>query len=158
MDLYLLRHGEAEPRTTATQEAGRRLTSAGRRDVRRVLTFARRANFAPGAILTSPYARARESAEIAAALLGVAEVVETRNLLPSASPEALWKDLAVWREAEQILLAGHEPNLSHVAGFLLGAVVPLAFKKGALLRITVNAPPAAPEGVLRWLVPPALVR
>jgi phosphohistidine phosphatase len=158
MDFYLLRHGEAEPRTTAAQEASRRLTPAGRRDVRRVVAFARRSKFAPDAILTSPYLRARETAEIAADLLGVTEIVETRNLLPSAAPEALWKDLAVWSGAKQILLAGHEPHMSRFAAFLLNAAVPLAFKKGALVRITGNAPPATPEGILRWLIPPALLR
>jgi phosphohistidine phosphatase SixA len=66
---------------------------------------------------------------------------------------------AVWRLIREnggqsaILLAGHEPQLSETASFLLGASsVLIDLKKGALLRIDLGRLDEAPRGVLQWLL------
>ena len=156
MDLYLLRHGEAEPRTTAVAEAARELTPKGREDVRRVIKLARGVKLAPDVILTSPYARARATAEIAAKVLGVAQIRESRSLLPNAKPEAIWKELQTLDSSAQVLLVGHEPHLSNLLAFLIGVTAPIEIKKGALLRVRVNGAGDVPEGQLKWLLPPSL--
>ncbi len=157
MDLYLLRHGDAEPRTTAVKEAARELTSKGREDVRRVIKFVR-AKLTPITILTSPYTRARQSAEIAAKALGNAEISESRNLLPSAKPATLWNELHARMDKTPVLLVGHEPHLSSLLAFLTGGAGNVEIKKGALLRITINGTREVPAGVLKWLIPPSLLR
>src|SRR6188768_3104389 len=69
MDLYLLRHGEAEPRSASVAEARRQLTEKGRRDVGRVIERSQTVKVKPGLILSSPYIRARQTADIAAEIL-----------------------------------------------------------------------------------------
>ena len=64
MDLYFLRHGDAEPASAATPDQARRLTERGRRETHAVAEALHRAGLRPEAILTSPLARARETGEI----------------------------------------------------------------------------------------------
>jgi phosphohistidine phosphatase len=160
MDIYILRHGDAEPGGKGLPDADRTLTSKGRRDVERVAGFARDAKLRPGAILTSPYQRAVETAAIAAKVLGgKPQPAETAALLPDARPERIWKELRSLDGVKQVLIAGHEPHLSRLAAYLLGApALRLDLKKGALTRIRVDGLGAAPHGELKWVITPALVR
>lgn len=156
MDLYLLRHGEAEPRSASVEETERALTEKGRDDVRRVVKFAH-AKLRPIVIITSPYLRAIQTAEVAAKELGVEQIGESRNLLPEAKPSALWKELRERAEA-RVLLVGHEPHCSSLVAFLTGGVKNIDIKKGALLRIAMDESRDVPAGVLKWMIVPALVR
>ena len=152
MDLFLLRHGEAEPHST--EDARRQLTSKGRRDVRAVCRRAWVNKVRPSLALTSPLIRAQQTAQIAAEVLDVKQIAKTRALLPDASPEALWRELKKYPHAEQVLLAGHEPAMSSLAAFLLGGAV-VDFKKGTLMRISIEG---ELPGVLRWMITPRLAR
>jgi phosphohistidine phosphatase len=162
MELYLLRHGDAEPRELSSSDAERALTAKGKRDVQIVTRQARMGNVRPDVVLTSPLRRAKETAAIAQKEMGVKRILETKALLPDTAPETLWKELSSLEGAERVLLAGHEPCLSRLAQFLLRAKVGMDFKKGAMLRITLAliAMPGAREtqGVLKWMITPRLVR
>lgn len=106
--------------------------------------------------MTSPYVRARETADIAAEILK-APIKETRRLLPSVEPQKIWEELSEHADIPHIILTGHEPHMSKLAGFLLMTVLPVDFKKGGLMRIQVENPPAQPQGVLKWLLTPKMV-
>jgi phosphohistidine phosphatase len=155
MDLYILRHGEAEPQEAGIPDAGRKLTPAGKRALRNVLELARRAKVAPQAILTSPLTRATSTADIASAVLKCERIIQTRNLLPSAAPTLVWKEIAALH-ATDVLVAGHEPQLGHLITFLLEAAVVVDLKKGALVRISTKATHGPPRGVLKWMITPKL--
>ncbi len=156
MEIYLLRHGDAEPRGALASDAERALTAKGKRDVEAVAAQAKIGNVRPDVVLTSPLRRAKETAVIAQKILGVKRMLETKALLPDISPEALWKELSTIEEAEHILLCGHEPSFSRLTQFLLRARVAVDFKKGAMLRIT--SPRAGePQGELRWMITPRVV-
>jgi phosphohistidine phosphatase len=158
MQIYILRHGEAELREARKADAVRALTAKGKSDVRRVLSAAREAKLAPDYVFSSPLLRASQTAAVAVKLFGVRNVVETKSLLPSASPQAIWKELDELRDAEQVLLAGHEPHLSHLIRFLLEAPVVVDLKKGTLVRIDSTGRQGPPRGVLKWMLTPRLVR
>ena len=53
MELYFLRHGEAEPTSLAGSDAGRALTDQGRRDVTAMAELAQRAGILPEANFSS---------------------------------------------------------------------------------------------------------
>jgi phosphohistidine phosphatase len=157
MELYLLRHGEAEPRQASSPDADRALTAKGKRDVDAVTGQARTGNVRPDVILTSPLRRAKETAAIAQKRMGVKRLLETKALLPDTLPESLWKELSSLEEAKSVLLAGHEPCLSRLAQFLLRAKVVVDFKKGAMLRITMPRAGGS-HGVLKWMITPRVAR
>jgi phosphohistidine phosphatase len=158
MELYILRHGEAEPRAAGIPDSGRKLIEKGKRDVRAVIKAALKAKLRPELILTSPLTRAQETAALAAALCHCERVVETRSLLPGARPDLAWKEICAVRNVQQVLLAGHEPHLGHLIAFLLEAAVVVDLKKGALVRIGTPAKTGPPRGVLKWMITPRLAR
>ncbi|HLJ46971.1 MAG TPA: phosphohistidine phosphatase SixA [Bryobacteraceae bacterium] len=158
MDVYILRHGEAEPRGDDVEEARRKLTPRGRADVERVSRAARGAKVAPELVFTSPFDRAKETAQIAAGQLDSSdELVETKALLPNSNPEQLWKELRTHKTAKSALVAGHEPHLSRFVAYLLGSPsLSIDLKKGALVRVTVDIAQVQPHGALKWLLTPRL--
>ena len=83
-------------------------------------------------------------------------VVENRALIPESSPEAVWEAIRAHKGEPQLMLVGHEPLLSVVYAYLLGAPVQIDVKKGSLGRVDVDRFIAQPRGWLRWLIYPKL--
>ena len=156
MEIYLLRHPDAEESLRIPDEE-RSLTAEGRRKLGAVLLRARAAGAGASLILASPLRRAVET-ELAAGILGTrAPLVKTNALLPGAAPTEVWDEIHVPRDEGQLLLAGHEPLLSQVIAYLLGAPsAQIDMKKGSLARVDLDQFGPAPRGVLRWLLPPQL--
>jgi phosphohistidine phosphatase len=157
MELYILRHGIAEDRGTGA-DADRALTDEGRQKLRRVLERAVNAKVAPSLILSSPYKRAMETAEMAAKILRYQKkIVQTDVLLPEAAPDAFWEEVRRRRHEDSVLAAGHEPMMSAAAAWILGAPgIKIDLKKGAIVRIDLNRFGLRPQGVLRWMLTPRL--
>lgn len=134
MQLFLVRH------SVAVDPAGRRdedrpLTTEGRFRMRRVVqVFQTTAQERFDQIITSPYVRATQTAEILAGMPAFSGEVEvSRLLLPSARPK---ETMALFAHTDRALaLVGHEPALSALASELLGHLVP-PFKKGAIWLLT----------------------
>ena len=156
MELYLLRHGIAEDH--AVTDAARQLTEEGREKLRRVLKRAASAGVSPSLIISSPYKRALETAEIAASELKYkGEILRAGNLTPDSSPPSVWSEVREHRNEPSILLAGHEPLFSATVAWLLGSTNQMVeFKKAALVRIDVHSFTAQPQGVLQWMLTPKL--
>jgi phosphohistidine phosphatase len=158
MDIYLLRHGIAEDAPPGASDSDRALTREGRDKLRRVLKRAEEAGVAPTLILSSPYRRAVETAEIAAEALDYrGKIVHAAALVPNASPSDAWDEIRSRKGEEAILLASHEPLMSSLLAHLLGApALQTDFKKGALARVACTTTGSAPRCILKWLLTPAL--
>ena len=158
MQLHLLRHGPAEEAVAGASDSARKLTAGGRTEVQQVLERARRAGVIPSLILCSPYLRAYESAEIAAKILGYAgTIVRTETLVPISAPRRVWDEIRSRKSESQILIAGHEPLLSQLVAYLLGAAtLQVAVRPATLVRIDVEHFSAEPHGILQWVLPPEL--
>ncbi len=158
MEVYLLRHGIAENRSPSGRDEDRRLTEEGRDKLRRVLERAQSAGVNPSLILSSPYKRAVETAEIAARELGYqGKIVRVNCLTPDSSPPDIWAELRRHRGEDSILLAGHEPLFSATVAWLLGSTRPMVdFRKAGLVRIDFETLGAEPKGVLQWMLTPKL--
>jgi phosphohistidine phosphatase len=154
VQIYLLRHGIAD---NTTPDSERALTAEGREKLRRVLERARAASVAPGLILSSPYRRAMETAEIAAEVLDYrGKVVKTPALVPEASLFDTWEEIRKRPEEHAILLASHEPLMSALAAFLLACpTLSVDMKKAALVRVDCERLGPEPKGVLKWMLTPA---
>jgi phosphohistidine phosphatase len=155
-ELYLLRHGIAEPRRKGLADQDRQLTDEGRQKLEVVLARARAAKVTPSIIVASPFVRAVQTAEAAAKVLAPkARIIPSETLVPGSSPEALWKELRKQAVKGSVLIAGHEPLLGEAISFLVAvdhAVVDL--KKGALACLIIDPKQKNPNGVLEWLITP----
>ncbi len=158
MQIYLLRHGIADEGKPGHPDSDRALTNEGRDKLRRVLKRARAAEVAPSLILSSPYKRAMETAEIAAEVLGYpGRIVRAGELVPEASPYDMWEEVRTHKDEASILLASHEPLMSSAAAFLLNSPsLAVDMKKAALIRIDVDRASPQPHGILKWMLTPAL--
>jgi phosphohistidine phosphatase len=135
--LWLLRHADAEPHGTRP-DAERQLTERGRRQAQIAgMAFARMgAEF--GAILASPKARARETAELVLAQMGDAqrELLKFHPLLAGGvQARAALELLAGVGTDGPLLLVGHEPDLSGIVGELAGGRVDLKKDGVAVVRL-----------------------
>ena len=137
--LWLLRHADAEPHGTRP-DAERRLTERGRRQAHVAGVALARTEVVFGAILASPKARARETAELALARMSEAqrELLELHPQLAGGmrAREAL-ELLGGVADSGPLLLVGHEPDLSGIVGELVGGRVDL--KKGGLAVVRLGA-------------------
>jgi phosphohistidine phosphatase len=158
MELYLLRHAIAEDHSSSGRDADRALTEEGRVKLHRVLKRAASAGVSPSLIISSPYKRALETAEIAASALHYeGEILRSGSLIPDSSPPSVWSEIRSHHHEEAILLAGHEPLFSATVAFLLGSSHAMVeFKKAALVRIDLHGFGAEPQGVLQWMLTPKL--
>jgi phosphohistidine phosphatase len=152
MEIWLLRHALAEERADSGRDADRTLTEDGHKRARYVARGL--AELEPGIelVLTSPYARARQTAEPAARALRISgKLRETQALEPSSDPQEILDELRA-EKAGSVLLVGHEPHLGALLGRLVagrpGLEIPM--RKAAVARLTWTGSGAA---TLRALLP-----
>jgi phosphohistidine phosphatase len=155
--LYLLRHADAgDPETWAGPDDARPLSGKGEKQSRRLGRFLADTGFTPNAVISSPKVRARQTAEIFAAELGVEVAIDDRLAygLDAVAVEAILFDAG---EPVRAVLVGHDPDFSELAGWIVGGP-PIPMKKGAFARIDTVRPISQASGTLRWLVPPDLLQ
>jgi phosphohistidine phosphatase len=152
MHLYLLRHGVAEEARPGITDAERALTSDGRKKLRHVLRAVAEARVKPSLLLSSHLKRAVQTAEIAREVLGCdGEIVKTKALAPGAQAEQAWEEVRIHKNEPALMLVGHNPLFDDLAAHLLGAPnLKVDFKKGAIMRIDLEAFGVQPRGVLCW--------
>jgi phosphohistidine phosphatase len=119
-----------------------------------VLKRAHKSGVSPTLIISSPYTRAMETAEIAARELEYhSEIVRSDRLLPNSTPPDLWSEIRAHRDEPSILLAGHEPLFSGTLAWMVGSTRAMVdFRKGGLARIDFSTIGADPRGVLQWML------
>lgn len=150
--VYFFRHGSADRDQWDGADFERPLTPKGRE---RALCVARQlasAGVDAELILTSPLARAAQTAEIAADELGVPLEVE-ELLAPGFSAEDLTTILASRPGVESLILVGHEPSFSAVISEVIGGGE-IVMKKTAIARVDLDSTGAL-RGQLAWLLTPA---
>ena len=155
MELYLLRHGIAEPATTWPEADGRRpLTAAGRARVARVADAMGQLELGLQVVLTSPLLRAYQTAEIVVQQISGARLVQDRRLEPGFDADRLAEILGDYGGEQVLMLVGHEPDFSRTVGQLTGARV--VMKKAGVACVDLPAPPSL-QGRLLWLAPPKVI-
>jgi phosphohistidine phosphatase len=157
MRVYFLRHGKAEDQSAwPGDDADRPLTAEGEEALRREAKRLRTMDLALDVLVTSPFARARGTAEIVAAELGLGgRLVEDDRLAPGFDLRRLEQVLAAHGPAGAVMVVGHEPDFSETIAELIGGG-DVVMKKGGLARVDVTAP-AAGGGQLVWLLTPPLL-
>lgn len=114
MKLWILRHGEAEPR--ASSDAERRLTSHGREQV--LYSAALLLGQPLQAILVSPYVRAQQTAALVQETLDFPQPLRTVAWL---TPESSVREAITELEQlgfEHVLLVSHQPLVGALVGML----------------------------------------
>jgi phosphohistidine phosphatase len=152
MELYFLRHGEAEWPDWKKSDDERPLTKRGKKEMHEVAAFLVRLKVRPDLILTSPLPRAAQTAEIAAEHLGV-KCREERCLAPGFGPAELEQVISK-HPVESLIIVGHEPDFTKTISALTGASLKLSKAGVALVDLDLSSR----EGRLLWLFPPKIAK
>ena len=162
MQLYIVRHGIAidreDPQCPA--EAERYLTEEGVEKTKQVAKGVAALGVTGELLITSPYARAVQTAEIFAEALDYAKQKIRRNemLLPGSEPTLLFRELAREKQASTVFIFGHAPHLDAVIATALGSKKHLtSLKKAGVANIELKRI-SPPIGVLAWLGTPKILR
>jgi phosphohistidine phosphatase len=133
--LWLLRHAEAEAHGTR-RDSERRLTERGERQARVAGIALSRIGVKFDAVLFSPKVRARDTAELAAEAFSPQQRKRLREHPALASGFDAQRALEALTSVAAdgfLMLVGHEPDLSRVAGDLTGGRIDL--KKGGVAAV-----------------------
>ena len=153
MILYFLRHGKAGSAARGDDDA-RGLTARGMNELQRAAPLWRRVNLRPDIVLSSPLARARQTAELVTEAIG-GEVLVDDRLRPGASWGDLARAMSAHPDARRVLFVGHEPDLSSSVAHLTGAAS-VRMRKGGLACVEFYGIPEPGGGELAWLLDPDL--
>ena len=165
MRLFFLRHAGAYSREEwSGSEADRPLTDRGRAEMRLIADGLAALDLKVDLAITSPFARAAETARMAAETLKV-PLEEAHELVPGATLGGLLRVLQAHEDVSRVLLVGHEPDFSRMIGELIAAPHPasLALKKAGCARVdvpsrlverAVGANDLFGRGTLEWLLTP----
>lgn len=123
MELIVVRHSLAEDREIFERKSladqFRPLVEKGRRRTEKLALKLKSAVDPIDLIVTSPFLRARETAEILQKFWG-GKLVEAAELVPQSPPESFFRWLiAHSRNCRRVVVVGHEPQLSNFISYLL---------------------------------------
>lgn len=160
MNLYLFRHGIAVDRGLPGYEddSQRPLTPKGAARIYRIAQATKKLGVKFDLILSSPYLRTHQTAQIMASLYGIEDkLCLSENLTPMTPPSALIGEIhECYANALSVLLVGHEPYLGVLASVLLSGddKVSLTFKKGGLCKFSIDELRYGRCATLDWLITP----
>ena len=156
VDLYLLRHGIAEPRVEGLDNPSRTLTSEGRVRTQVMVGWLVASGLQVDRLISSPYTRALQTAGLVYQA-GLSPAPETSlHLAPGGDLPRLLPQLR-----GRCLLVGHEPDLSAWAASLIGAPQGgLRLRKAGCchLRLDHRDAGGSVRAHLDWLQRPGLLR
>jgi phosphohistidine phosphatase len=160
MILYLVRHGIAVDPTNpkSPPEPERPLTAKGVQKTRAAALGLRAMGVKPDVLITSPYVRAAQTAEIFAEALEFPpeKIRASEALKPGGDPAEMLKEISKLR-AKEVMCFGHAPHLDQMIYELAGARgVFTALKKAGVACFEHAAPHGRWE--LLWLMTPKLLR
>ena len=162
MLVYFFRHGIAQDRADADcpPDPERALTDVGRKRTRAAAQGLKCLDVEVQAIWTSPYVRARETAQIAGEVLAGAgmDLHVTEALEPHRDPEDLFTELSA-AKLDLVMCVGHAPQLDLALAYGVGASDAYLTRLKKAGAACVEWPgPRHGEGRLIWLMPPKVLR
>jgi phosphohistidine phosphatase len=160
MILYIVRHGIAVNRgaSGAPAEAERPLTPEGVRKTHATALGLRTLGVKPDVLITSPYVRAAQTAEIFAEALGYSpeKIRVSEALKPAENPADIVRELSRLK-AKEVMCCGHAPHVDLLIAHLAGARVPFTEMKKAGVACFEHAA-AHGRWELRWILTPKMLR
>jgi phosphohistidine phosphatase len=162
MQLFIVRHGIAvdreDPKCPADPD--RFLTDEGMEKTRQAAKGVAEVGAVPDLIITSPYLRALQTAEIFAEQLEYSKqkIRKSDFLLPGAEPMQLFRELTKDKDLSVVFVFGHAPHLDDVIATALGVKHHICSLKKAGVALIELRRLVPPSGELVWLATPKLLR
>lgn len=158
-EIFILRHAQAEDLSDNSEKTDfeRKLTNEGEIKTKKLGLFFNSLEEEVNLVLSSPYIRAKQTAEIFISFLNPKPELKVVDFLASgASIKEIASSLLPYTLNNKIILVGHAPDLEIFLGKLVGAER-IKLKKGAIAKVTLNNSVEL-SGELVWLIIPKLLK
>jgi phosphohistidine phosphatase len=158
MNLFILRHASAGVRRpNPLLDVKRPLDKDGKSHCLHLAHVLNAMKISFDLVVSSPLKRSLQTAQLVATETGYEQKILISNaLLPDAPYTQFQRLLKECAAAENLLIVGHNPNLTAFVGQLIADPIParIRLRKGAIARVTLQRGPA----ILQGLLDPRVVR
>jgi phosphohistidine phosphatase len=155
MNIYLIRHGEAETISPGKHDSERVLTEKGVKMVQLSSGFWK--NFIAGFdfIIASPLIRAVQTAEIIKTTFeSKTEIIKDKALLNGSQTKDII-ELIELLNCDNAALIGHQPDISyHLSNLITEKQIEFKFKPAMIAKVSFSGRISAGKGILEFLIPP----
>lgn len=162
MRIYLIRHSNAvDPGTPGYEDDSQRpLTEKGREKMNKIAVALKKMNVKPDLIVSSPYVRARQTAEILAKVMKYKRnICFSDALIPMGEPDEIIGEINEKYDVDELLLISHEPFISGLIGTLTADSpdIGVNIKNGGICCLSADDLHMERRAVLEWLLPPKIL-
>lgn len=158
-EIFILRHAQAEElnKVQVKEDFERNLTEEGIERTKKLSILFDKLEEAPDLVLSSPYLRAKTTAELFVNSLNPKPEIKVVDFLSSGtSCKDIAKGLLPFFSHNKIVLVGHAPDLETFLAKLIGADR-IKLKKGAIAKVSLNNSIEL-SGELEWLITSKIVK
>ncbi len=158
MNIYLIRHSEAENISKGLRDFDRKLTQEGEKRTKYAAQYWKNLISEFDYILSSPYVRALQTANIIASVFNYQNEIHSDRKLGSGCDTEDLIEIINSFDGNNIAYVGHQPDLSnHLSALISGCGAFAEFKKGAIAKISFHNKVKEGKGVLEFLIPQNIV-
>ena len=162
MKIYLIRHGNATDMEDADfeEDAKRQLSVKGHDKMLMIASALKNLGIKPDMIVSSPYVRAVQTAQILKKVLDCRKDLAIQDaLVPLGEVNGIIGEIKEKYNVDELILVGHEPCLSALIGMLTSGTPDLliALKYGGVCCISVDDLRVKQIAVLEWLLTPKIL-
>lgn len=162
MNLFILRHASAGTRRiNPLLDARRPLDKEGKLHCLRLAHVLNAMKYSFDLVVSSPLKRSLQTAQLVSTEMGYeSKIVISPALAPNATFADFQRLLRECTDYENVVVVGHNPNLTGFLTQLVGAELPssgpprIRLRKGTIARLSMQRGPA----MLQWLLDPRIVR
>lgn len=164
LNVFLMRHASAGTRRVNPKlDVKRPLDKDGKRHCLQLAQVLSNLRISFDLIVSSPLKRCLQTAQLVGTEMGYeAKILHAQALEPGADFAHFQRLVHECRTYENVLMVGHNPNLTAFLGQLIAgsqgdgapSMANVRLRKGSIARVTVERGPA----ILKWLLDPRLVR
>ena len=149
MNIYLIRHGEADNRGSTEKV----LTENGKKSLENLINYLDNFDIRLDYLVSSPLTRAKQTAEYFKRFLNNTNNLFSDNVLsPGCSTEDIIS-LAISLDSENIAFVGHQPDMSrHLSKMISTSSANTSFSPGAIARVFFDYKIEKGEGILDFLI------
>ena len=154
MNIYLIRHGEAEKSSINKKDFDRELTNPGKIKVKNAALAWSHYITPFDYLISSPLVRALQTAEIIAEYFEIKNEIIVDKRISTGGETSSIIEIANSLEAGNIAFVGHQPDFSeHLSVLISSNGANIDFKKAAIAKIYFPNKVHQSRGILEFLIP-----
>lgn len=163
MKLYVIRHAKAEePDIWGKKNQSddqRPLIEKGIKDARKMSEWMDKNDLHVEKIFASPLVRAQQTAAIFSDQLGIDKITTLELLRPDRSFTEFTQWISKMPESSRLAIVGHEPHLSGLMSYLMGASgTVILVRKACIAELETDGANVGWKFKLNWMVNPKILK